>query len=379
MEYYNNMCLDQKIALYLNGKRITEYIYDSGKSYNGITVMQRGNIIDVYDNIKGEKLYYLVGVSDFNIENDGILLYNGKYYGMRTYSGKVILPPKYQRITRSREYFKTVDYRGNTALYLWKDDNLKEIIKPKKDIDIRVIDNGIILYNMQPGECAKGYYSLEGKEIIPTKYANMNFNSEGVYVTTLDGKTGFYSCSGKELVPAIYDGIIPTSNSFIVYNHNGNNGARKFGFYNKEGKKILEPRYDNYINKSPYAIFSKGKLCCLYDLAVGKRVLPLKFKAINVYYNVVYATEDFKTFKIYSAKTGEKSLADSYEVVNMYLPYVLTVSKEGHKYYYSILHNMLIDSEKYNLEYSNEYKEVLISKIGKEDKLLLSEWVNKLN
>lgn len=376
MEKCNNVCIEKRVALYFKGIRITEYIYDYGESKNGITVMQRGNVIDVYDNNTGKKLYNLFGVDSFKIEKEGIILYDGKYYGMRTNDGTVILRTGYLSINKCKDYLKTLDVKGNLGLFRWKDNTLEEIIKPQQLVDIRVQDNGIVVYKNVAGVRAKGYYSLDGIEIIKPKYKEFSFNSQGIYVTTHGDQKGFCSNSGKEIVPPLYSEIIPVRNCFIVCN-NSENGREKFGMYNQKGNLLLKPRYDKFLFNPPFCIFRLGELYCLYDVITGKRILPLKYRQINSYYNVVYATEDFKSFSIFSGKTGTELLKDKFESVTLFAPFVLAVTKNKHLYYYLTLHNTLVDSQKYDVEYSDEYKEVLIGKKGKEEKVLFTEWINK--
>jgi len=376
MKILDNVFFEQKTALYFKGRRITPYAYDKCDSKYGIIVMQRGNIIDVYSYETGEKLYYLVGVDSFKIEKDVIILSDGRYYGIRTHDGRVILGPKYSSITNCNGYLKVVDYRGNMGVYLWKYDELSEIIKPDKYTDIRVHDDGIMVYKKVDEQVVKGYYSLNGDMIIEPKYTEISFASYGIRVMTSEDKIGLYSYSGKQIIPPLYDEIITANNSFIVLTNLKNNRSQ-VGLYNAEGEKLLESRYDKFYRMSPYCVFEKGILCCLYDMLTGKRILSLKYKHINRYYNAIYATEDFKTFSIYSGKTGKKLLEDKFETVKIYAPFILSVVKNGKPYYYLTLHNMLVDSEKYNVEYSDEYKEVLIGKRDKEKKVLFTEWLNK--
>jgi len=379
MEYYNNIGMDKKIALYFNGGEKTAYIFDSGQSFRNITVMQRSNKIVVFDNVKCEKLFDVEGVVSFKLERDAIVYCNGEYYGAYSYNGKAILETAYLKISQIKDYFKVVDCNQNIGLYHFVNGVLIQIIKPAKYLDIRVQEQGIVVYKEINSSKLKGYYSLDGKEIIEPKYVNINFNSDGIYVTTLDDKIGFFSYQGNVIVPPIYDGINPLNNSFIVYKQT-KKGIKKYGLYTKEGAQVLKTRYDGYITKSPYAIFTIGQLYSVYDLITGKRILPLKFRNLDIYYNVIYATEDLKTFTLYSAKTGKKLLDDKFEHVNRYGKYILKVGIKNKCYYYLTRHNTLLDIDKWSANYSEEYQEVVIKeKNSNSDGILYTEWAKYQN
>lgn len=376
MKHYNNIGLEEKTAVYFNGERITEYMYDTGDSKNNITVMQSGDMIDVFENHTGKKLYNLSGVEGFKIENNGIIISNGKRYGMITYYGKVILEAKFLKIDKCKDYLKTVDENRQIALYLWENNVLKEILPPQKCEDIRVHDEGIMLHRTINDKKCRGYYSLDGKEIIPPEFIEISFSSHGIYVTTPEDKKGVYSYLGKIIIPPIYFTIAHINKCFVVY-FTLKNGKKGIGLYTEDGTEIITPRYDRFLSKPPYCMFEKNELYCLYDMVAGKRILPLKYKNITVYYNVLCATEDYKSINLFSGKTGKKLIENSFESVTLYEPYILKVAKKGHEYYYLITYNTLVDSEKYEVEYSEEYKEVLISRKEEKNKMLFTEWFNK--
>ena len=177
-------------------------------------------------------------------------------------------------------------------------------------------------------------------------------------------KNKFSSCISV-LRKREYSTFSSLNNCFIVSKRNKN--GTKYGLYTQDGIQVLKPRYDNYTIKSPYVIFSNGELSCVYDLVTGKRILPLKHMHVCICYNIIYATEDYRTFSIYSAKTGKKMLENKFESVSMYDTHILKVTEKNKIYYYLTEHNMLVDSKKYDVMYSSDYRQVLISKKKKEN------------
>ena len=113
-------------------------------------------------------------------------------------------------------------------------------------------------------------------------------------------------------------------------------------------------------------------------MCTGKRVLPLKYKNIRAYYNVVCATSDSKSFGIYSASTGRKLCEHDFELRDGYdpyvvAPYIVMVRTNNKSYYYLTQYNILLDAKKYTVTYSEEYKQVLISD-GKNKEIPFVEW-----
>lgn len=384
MKSKGNVRLEQKLALVIDDEKVTRYIYDEGKTYNGITVMRRDLCIDIYDNILSKKIATVYNVKSFEIKKKCIVTYNLiNECGAFLYNGTQLLECQYNRIVEYGDYLIATLNDGTKALYKFVNNRLAAIIESGEFSDIKISRSGIIVHKEKDEVIYKGYYSLDGKPIIPPLYTELSFAQKGIYVykdklINNDGNNrGYFSCCGREIIPAEYHDIKQYSNCFVVSKIIDN--KLKLGLYSVSGKEILKVRYDKYDINSPYIIFYLGKKACAYDLYTGKRILPLKYKNIRVYYNVICATQDDKTFNIYSASTGRKLCEHDFELRSGYdpfvvAPYVLNVCANNKSYYYLTQYNTLLDAKKYTVTYSEEYKQVLISD-GKNKEIPFVDWL----
>lgn len=105
-----------------------------------------------------------------------------------------------------------------------------------------------------------GLVAADGNVIIsPKKYENISILSDelGLYLVEKDDKYGVLNRNGEIVVHAEFDsiglpdglaevyGYTSEDNKYLIYNNTivvENNG--KYGFYNLEGKEVLEPAYD---------------------------------------------------------------------------------------------------------------------------------------
>lgn len=56
-EHMDNLEIKNKVALYNNGMKVTEHIYDKGTKYATVTIMQRENTIDVFNNRTKKQIF----------------------------------------------------------------------------------------------------------------------------------------------------------------------------------------------------------------------------------------------------------------------------------------------------------------------------------
>lgn len=372
--------LEQKVALIIDDEKVTRYIYDEGIMHNDITVMRRGLSIDIYDNTSREKVATVHGVKSFEIKENCIVTYNFlNECGALLYNGNELLKCKYVKILEQGDYIIVTGKDKTKALYKFVNNGLTTVIDIGVFSDIKISSSGIIVYKEKEGVIYKGYYSFDGKTIIQPLYTELSFAQKGIYVFNDKpiNNCGYFSYSGQEIVPAEYKDIKQYNNCFVVSKVIDN--KLKHGLYSSDGKEILKARYDKYDINSPYIVFYLGKNACAYDLCTGKRILPLKYKNIRAYYNVICATVDEKTFNIYSASTGRKLCEYDFELRSGYdpyvvAPYILKVKANNKTYYYLTQYNILLDANKYTVTYSEEYKQVLISD-GKNKEISFVDWI----
>ena len=111
-----------------------------------------------------------------------------------------------------------------------------------------------------------GYIDYKGKVIIETKYESiqraLEYDEEELYLICMNrGKKGVYNAK-KKIINFDYQNIYysDTSNIFIVQKGN------KYGFFNKNGKEILAPEFEEYSLVGNYICVTKNEFKTLYDI-----------------------------------------------------------------------------------------------------------------
>lgn len=365
----------KKVAFYIDYKRVTDFVYDDGKAYNEITIMQRENTIEVFDNKTGRVKAVLQNVFSFDVIKDSIITYNGLEYSAWTLNGKNILPPIYLKIQKHDSYFIVTTKTRKVGVYKWEKKSLIEIIPPEEFIGVQLHLAGINVVKESEGKLYRGFYSYAGKEVISPRYKEVNFNSSNIYVITHENKYGMFTYEGKQIIPPEYDFVKLYKNCYIVGIFDSK--EYKYGLYTKEGKQVLKARYDRYEIESPFVYFTIGFKKSVYNLNNGKRILPLRYEIIHKYYDVIYGTENYSEFFIHSSKTGKKLLEESYECIHKAMPYVLVLKKKSKVYYYLTKYNKLLDAHDYTVKYDEEDKKIYVRKLwhNKKDEILFkTEW-----
>lgn len=120
-----------------------------------------------------------------------------------------------------------------------------------------------------------GYKDKNGRIIIPAKYDNAWWFSEGLAAVKINGKYGFIDKNDRLVIPANYDTTGWFSEGLAPVNING-----KYGFIDRKGNMVIEPRFGNTYG------FTKGfatvEIDGKYGLIdkTGKTVLPVKYEWI---------------------------------------------------------------------------------------------------
>ena len=357
-----DVLFDKKIALYINDKKITDYIYNWGKKSNGIACMGKDDYtIDVYD-LENEKIKFSIeGAKDASIKKDTIVITT--QYDMKCiydFNGNVILSPRYIDIFVKNDYYIVTNSDKIKELYKKENDIMKRIISSEVEAsDIRLCNEGTIIYSYISKVKYCGVYSYEGKEIVPVQYKSIDFRKTDIIVKASDDNIGIYSYSGRQLISAEYKVIVLFNNCYIVGKQI--NYHNYYGLYTKTGKKVLSPRYEEYRVTLPFIYFDIAGKKCLYNLYTGKRVLPLKYRHIVPYFNVIYASEDNKKYSLHSGENGDLITNELYDRIEIYDLEILRL-KRNHEcdVYYLVRHNAFVDADKYKVLYNQNDNKIYI-------------------
>ena len=242
----------------LEGKELTKAIYDEIDSLpykEGELLVKKNEKYGVI-NIKGNKLvevqYDTIIVDQYYTDANGyqyagyivsVKTQEGYRYGYLDDKGKQILKEEYNELSRVTEI------QDNKNRYVIAARNGKYgVTRNEKTIianeyqSIRYdASNGIFVIEQSQ---KYGIASLEGQVIVPVQYNQIDIIGIYVYAQNEQGTT-VYDTNGTQANIDVNVSILNTSNEKYKIRINNEKGT-KYGVINKEGKKLIEEKY-NYI------------------------------------------------------------------------------------------------------------------------------------
>lgn len=224
------------------------------------------NILKDFENIS-----IIEGNEDIKIK-DNLLKYekNGKY-GLVDLDGKQISDAIYEKISKLKDNPNTIlvkkdgkygilDLQGNIFLEPVYDKISADEYCSEKDLYVKT---GFIISEKTKDGVNYGYIDYKGNKILDTKYESIErafvYDEDNIYLIAMqNGKKGVFK-NKKKIIDLNFQNIY-YSNIFVV-NKNG-----KYGFYNREGKVILKPKYKEYSIAGNYISVADGDETKLYDI-----------------------------------------------------------------------------------------------------------------
>ena len=257
-----NLEMEKKVLIYkengkyglvnLIGEKLTKPIYESIKSLKykpGSLLVKKDGLCGIISSegtvIIPEK-YNSIKSDEYSSEEDGYIktgyivsekTKTGIIFGYIDYKGDVIVKPKYESITRALEYQEDDIYlivMANGKKGVLK--NKKQIIKNKYQT-INYYDVSNIFIVNRNGKY--GFYNIDGKEILSTKYTNYSIAGNYIFVKK-DETSQLFDIHGNLLNTNNYTSIIETGNPayFIAED--------EYGYYSIISKDIqIDERYTN--------------------------------------------------------------------------------------------------------------------------------------
>lgn len=245
------ICFDGDSSSVVNSKG--EKIFEDYKDISAL-VTSESSLLDLEKNVlryKKDGLYGLINldgevvadpiyeeISSLKNRPGKILVKKDDKYGVLDSNGKVVVPVSYYSIVGD-EYCEDEKAYSNTG-YI-----------------VSVKTNNGIMY---------GYYNSIGKKVLDTKYESitrvLEYEDEANYLIVMsNGKKGVLR-NGKKLIDLDYQDVIYSrlSKIFIV-NKNG-----KYGFFAKNGREILSPKYESYQIAGEYISVTEDGKNMLYDI-----------------------------------------------------------------------------------------------------------------
>lgn len=249
-----------------------------------------------------------------------------------------------------------------------------------------------VLYNMMLVKNDNGKYgvrSLDGKEIIGTKYSSIKFveSSKDFIVKTDDGKMGILASNGTTKIQPDYDEIKQIDKELNLYLVKNNN---KYGVISQNGNIIIHIEYDaigidttqfsqfsSQNIKKQYLLFNnciavqRDKKWGFYD-KTGKQIVPTEYDQLgctsgsqnSTTTNSILTISDYEAIIV--CKDKKYGIIDSTGkvLIPCVLDSVYSITVEGQEKYYMVQGiNDPIDIEKY-FEQQGIKKEPEINIIG---------------
>ena len=245
------ICFDGDSSSVVNSKG--EKIFEDYKDISAL-ITSESSLLDLEKNVlryKKDGLYGLINldgevvtepiyeeISSLKNRPGRILVKKDDKYGVLDSKGKIVVPISYYSIVGD-EYCEDENAYANTG-YI-----------------VSIKTNNGIMY---------GYYNSTGKKVLDTKYESitrvLEYEDEANYLIVMsNGKKGVLR-NGKKLIDLDYQDVIYSrlSKIFIV-NKNG-----KYGFFSKNGREILEPKYESYQIAGEYISVTEDGKNVLYDI-----------------------------------------------------------------------------------------------------------------
>ena len=283
-----------------SGKKITNAIYEEvvslpnkpgfirvkNKGLYGVLDSKGNTVIDVkYNTIVGDDFSTSKGYS-----KEGYIISEktstGINYGYINSDGKMIVSPKYEDISRAKEY------EDDDIYLIYMENGKRGVIKNKK-------------------------------EIISPKYQSINYyNVSNIFVVNRNGKYGFYSNTGDEILPVQYTSYFVAGNYICVKK---DDSMMLFDFHGNlvntnTYKSIIETDNPNYfIAQDEMGFFS---------------IISKDFQIGNNYTSISYAFNNFFVFTTEEGKTGVIEAYSGIEIEPTY-DYIIVLENakalEAHK------------------------------------------------
>ncbi len=225
---------------------------------------------------------------------------NKEMCGFIDEKGKMIIPQKFNSSVGDF-HNGLASFWGDNGKYGFIDKFGKVAIQPKH-INVNDFSYGTAEVSLECfqfddyGNCNKTLINRFGKSILPKNaLIDRSFKEENFTVisNTKTHNQGMINNSGKIIVPLLYQDVGNIEGNYITVMDNSSDNSNLLGLYNKNGKLIFSPKYDqNFFNFEDNFIFLslpndevKGVLN-----SNGKIIIPFKYESI-IYQDGVFCVK----------------------------------------------------------------------------------------
>ena len=307
------MDFEQKTALFIAGKQVTDYIFDYVLKRDNEIILYSDTVVNIYDTNTGEKIFEYTkkegDIFEFTTE-DFFCIKNDDKVWLYTTKGKIFSKNPFDRlyIPRGHDVLRRIIvYEDDKCgVYSFEGDKILEcdyddICLFKNAIKARLEDGTVHLYSLngdliftakerdewrtEPAGIVKrnsnnkcGLYSIEGKVILPEIYDEILFSDMYKYnkiewiKVQKDGKYGVVDFNGNEILPIEFDqiqlgeGVPHSPHDYILVKKNN-----KYGIYSNDGRLQVPVEYEYF------KYYNQDDRCLVYNEGIsGYYIIPKK-------------------------------------------------------------------------------------------------------
>lgn len=272
------------------------------------------------------------------LENNVLKYKKNELYGLINLDGKMLTEPIYEEVS---------SLKNRPGRILVKKDDRYGVLDTNGKVVVPVLyysiigdeyceeengyqNTGFIVSNKSKTGILYGYYNSNGKKILETKYESISrileYNDNSTYlIVMLNGKKGVLK-NGRKLIDLNYQDVMYSRNSKIfIVNKNG-----KYGFFAKNGKEILEPKYEAYEIAGEYISVKENDKNVLYDIN-GNYIDQKNYKSILEVGNSSYFIAISEKDNSYSILSKDVNIENSYKNISYLFDNLFTFTNQEGK------------------------------------------------
>lgn len=278
-------------------------------------------LVDLSGNVLTEAIYE--SITSLKNKPGSLLVKKDGLYGILNSKGEVVIPEQYNSI-KSDEYCSETDGYAKTGyiisektktgiIFGYADYTGKILVKPKYESVTRALeyqDEDIYLVVMERGK--KGVIKNK-KQIIKNKYQSINYyDTSDIFIVNKNGKYGFYNNSGKAIIE-------PQYTSYSI--------AGNYIFAKKDDTAKLFDIHGNLVNSNNYKSIIETENPSYFIAENEEGYYSIISKDVQIddkYTNISYAFDNFFIFTNEEGKSGVLNIYTGIEIEPEYDSILLT-------------------------------------------------------
>lgn len=293
-----------KKGLYVNGKHITEPIYDKviPRNRKGYIVKLNGKF--GFIDYESKPIIPIKYDSIYDVTSDFLVVKKGSKNGVINYTGKKVIPIKYAKIFggNTNSFMLVENHKGLLLL----NKKAKPVFKAKLDrVDmyanaafVKANDKYALVTNFLKTEfiydtlTTKEYHKTgENIKVKPNKNYSFKRQKLNKIIVVKNEKAGMIDTLNNTIIPIENDGITYES----IKRYYTITKDKKIGVYLLKCNKYLAPEYDHIsMDGTTFLQVAKDKNIGLIDDATGEFILPIEYEQIYKQDTIFVVTKNKK-------------------------------------------------------------------------------------